>query len=315
MRIGFIGLGNMGAPMAGHLAKRDHDVVVYDIDVTRAARLAKEIGATVANAIKDVADADIIVTMLPTGRDVRHALVEADDGALFKALHPGTIVIDMSSSEPVGTQVLGAELRKRKAILIDAPVSGGVARAKSATLAIMIGGDDKTAIARARPVLQLMGDRLFETGGLGSGHAMKALNNFVAATSFAATAEAMMIGARFGLDRATMVDIMNVSTGRNFHTDVVMKEHVVGEKFATGFAIGLLAKDVGIAEGLGVAMGVEAPLTELVSRRWASARDKVGAMRDNTEAYLAWSAESDKTATTPHATSAAPKSASRTAKT
>jgi 3-hydroxyisobutyrate dehydrogenase len=301
MRIGFVGLGNMGAPMAGHLAKSVHDVSIFDIDLGRADDLAKSIGAMVARSIQDVAAADIIVTMLPTGKDVRQALIEADDGAFFKALRPGTIIIDMSSSEPVGTQALGAELKKRKTILIDAPVSGGVARAKTATLAIMIGGDDKDSIARARPVLQLMGDRLFDTGGLGSGHAMKALNNFVAATSFAATAEAMMIGARFGLDRAKMVDIMNVSTGRNFHTDVVMKEHVVGEKFATGFAIGLMAKDVGIAEGLGAAMGVEAPLTELVSRRWASARDKIGAQRDNTEAYLAWNAPPKNAAMTPKA--------------
>ena len=227
--------------------------------------------------------------MLPTGADVRQALTKADAGALLKALEPGTIVVDMSSSEPVGTRKLGAELAKKKVALIDAPVSGGLARAKTATLAIMIGGDDNAAIERARPVLRKMGDRLFETGGLGSGHAMKALNNFVAATSFAATSEAMLIGTEFGLDPGTMVEIMNVSTGRNFHTDVVMKDHVVAKKFATGFTIGLLAKDVAIAEALAEAMAIDAPLTRLVSARWAAARDAVGPTRDNTEAYLAWS--------------------------
>jgi 3-hydroxyisobutyrate dehydrogenase len=133
-----------------------------------------------------------------------------------------------------------------------------------------------------------MGDRLFETGGLGSGHAMKALNNFVAATSFAATAEAMLIGRRFGLDESTMVEIMNVSTGRNFHTDVVMKEHVIGGRYATGFAVGLLAKDVKIAADLGEAVGLDAPLSRLVGARWAEARDHLGPTRDNTEAILAW---------------------------
>ncbi len=290
MRIGFIGIGNMGEPMAAHLAGSQHELLVFDLDASRAARFAGEYKARAVD-LPALAAADIIVTMLPTGRDVRHAVLEAKEGALGMALRPGTIIVDMSSSEPVGTRDLGAALAARQVTLIDAPVSGGVARAKTATLAIMIGGDDATAVERALPVLRLMGDRLFRTGGLGTGHAMKALNNFVAATAFAATSEAMLIGERFGLDRAVMIDIMNVSTGRNFHTDLVMKDHVIGQKFATGFAIGLLAKDVGIAEDLGRAMAVEAPLTELVSRRWAEARDAVGAGRDNTEAYLAWSGE------------------------
>ena len=294
MRIGFIGIGNMGAPMAEHIARGGHDVVVFDLDADRSKRFAQAHGATAAPDLASIAATDIVVTMLPTGKDVRHVVLNADGGALGKALRPGGIVIDMSSSEPVGTRELGAALAARQVILIDAPVSGGVARAKTATLAIMIGGDDKAAMARALPVLRLMGDRLFETGGLGTGHAMMALNNFVAATAFAATSEAMMIGDRFGLDRAAMIDIMNVSTGRNFFTDVVMKEHVIGETFATGFAIGLLAKDVHIARELGQAMAVEAPLTELVGERWAAARDAVGPGRDNTEAYIAWSAKPPK---------------------
>jgi 3-hydroxyisobutyrate dehydrogenase len=288
MRIGFIGLGNMGDPMAGHIAKGGQELVVFDIDVARAQQFAATHGAKAARDLAAIGAADVIITMLPTGGDVHQAIVEAQSGALLAALRPGAIVIDMSSSEPVGTQRLGAKIAARNATLIDAPVSGGVARALTGTLAIMIGCDDPTSVIKARPVLNLMGDRLFETGGLGTGHAMKALNNFVAASSFAATAEAMMIGAAFGLDRGKMVEIMNVSTGRNFHTDVVMKEHVVGAKFATGFAVGLLAKDVKIAEELGEAVKVDAPLTKLVSRRWAEARDKVGATRDNTEAYLAW---------------------------
>ncbi len=289
MRIGFIGIGNMGEPMAGHIAKGGHDLILHDLDPARASAFASAHNAKAAKNLADLAGAEIIITMLPTGKDVRQAIMQAEAGALVKALQPGTIIIDMSSSEPIGTRDLGAELARRKVTLLDAPVSGGVVRAKSGTLAIMIGGDDGKAIERATPVLKLMGDRLFETGGLGTGHAMKALNNFVAASSFAATAEAMMIGAQFGLDRGKMVEIMNVSTGRNFHTDVVMKEHVVGGKFATGFAVGLLAKDVAIAEALGQAMNIDAPLTQLVSRRWAAARDTVGATRDNTEAYLAWS--------------------------
>jgi 3-hydroxyisobutyrate dehydrogenase len=289
MRIGFIGIGNMGEPMAGHLAKGGHAITVFDADPRRAVAFAKTHKASAATQVAVLAACDVIVTMLPTGKDVADALTKADGGALLKALQPGTIVIDMSSSEPVGTQTLGKTLAEKKVVLIDAPVSGGVARARTGTLAIMIGTDDTAALEQVRPVLRLMGDRLFETGGLGSGHAMKALNNFCAAAAFAATSEAMMIGDKFGLDRAKMIEVMNVSTGRNFHTDVVMREHVIGGKFATGFTVGLLAKDVAIAATLGNAMGIDAPVLDLVTRRWAEARDAVGPMRDNTEAYLAWS--------------------------
>ncbi len=152
----------------------------------------------------------------------------------------------------------------------------------------MIGGDDKPAIERARPILSLMGDRLFETGGLGSGHAMKSLNNYIAAATFAASAEALLIGQRFGLDPATMFDIINVSTGRSFISEVVMKEHVITGKFATGFTVGLLAKDVRIAADLGEAMNLDAPVLRLVRDRWALARDRLGATRDNAEAVKSW---------------------------
>jgi 3-hydroxyisobutyrate dehydrogenase len=287
MRIGFVGIGNMGGPMAANVAKAGHEVVAYDTDAARLAAWAEETGAR-AGTLAEIGAQDIVVLMLPTGAIVRSVVLDADGGALAAALKPGTIVVDMSSSEPIGTQELGAELKTRGAVLVDAPVSGGVARAKTGTLAIMIGGDDPDAIAKVKPMLGTMGDRLFETGPLGSGHAMKALNNFVAATSFASTAEAMLIGKRFGLDLTTMIEIMNVSTGRNFHTDVVMKDHVIGEKYGTGFAVGLLAKDVKIAADLGRAMKVEAPLSELVGRRWAEARDALGSDSDNTKAILAW---------------------------
>ncbi len=287
MRIGFVGIGNMGGPMAANVAKAGHEVVAYDTDAARLAAWAEEAGAR-SGTLAEIGAQDIVVLMLPTGAIVRSVVLDADGGALAAALKPGTIVVDMSSSEPIGTQELGAELKTRGAVLVDAPVSGGVARAKTGTLAIMIGGDDPDAIAKVKPILGTMGDRLFETGPLGSGHAMKALNNFVAATSFASTAEAMLIGKRFGLDLTTMIEIMNVSTGRNFHTEVVMKDHVIGEKYGTGFAVGLLAKDVKIAADLGRAMKVEAPLSELVGRRWAEARDALGSDSDNTKAILAW---------------------------
>lgn len=289
MKIGFIGIGNMGAPMACNIAKKGFELKVFDSDAARCEAFAERNGVACTTSLAELAKSDVIVTMLPTGKIVREVLLEAQDGALAAGLRAGSIVVDMSSSEPVGTRELGALLRQRGVFLVDAPVSGGVPRAASGELAIMYGGDDAQAIERVLPLLAAMGTRLFATGSLGSGHAMKALNNYVAAAGFAACAEALIIGKRFGLDAGNMVDIMNVSTGRNFHTDVVLKEHVVGEKYATGFAVGLLAKDVGIAADLGVAVGVDAPVSRLVRERWAQARDFLGAERDNSAAFLAWS--------------------------
>ncbi|HXQ25718.1 MAG TPA: NAD(P)-dependent oxidoreductase [Candidatus Acidoferrales bacterium] len=288
MRVGFIGIGNMGWPMAGHIARAGYELMVFDADAEKSARFAREHNCRAAADLAEVAQNEIIVTMLPTGKIVREALLENQDGAFAKALRPGTLVIDMSSSEPVGTRELGKALERSGVILIDAPVSGAVPRAKTGTLAIMIGGNDKAAIERAKPLLLSMGKQLFETGPLGTGHAMKALNNYIAAAGYTAVAEALLIGERFGLDQGAMVDILNASTGRNFTTEVMVKEHVLGGKFATGFALGLMAKDVKIAADLGEAVRLDAPLSRLIRERWAAARDRLGATSDTSSAILGW---------------------------
>jgi len=288
MRVGFIGIGNMGWPMAGHIAKAGHELMVFDADAEKSARFAREHNCRAAADLAEVAQNEIIVTMLPTGKIVREALLENQGGAFAKALQPGTLVIDMSSSEPVGTRELGKALERSGVILIDAPVSGAVPRAKTGTLAIMIGGNDKAAIGRAKPLLLSMGKQLFETGSLGTGHAMKALNNYIAAAGYTAVAEALLIGERFGLDQGAMVDILNASTGRNFSTEMMIKEQVLGGKFATGFALGLMAKDVKIAADLGEAVKLDAPVSRLIRERWAMARERLGATNDTSAAILGW---------------------------
>jgi len=288
MKIGFIGLGNMGGPMAANVARAGHEVLAYDADAARLAQFAAETGARAAASLEELGSCEAVIAMLPTGAVVREVLLSAQDGGFLRNFHPDLLVIDMSSSEPVGTRELGAELAKHDVRLVDAPVSGGMARAADGTLAIMLGADEETDARRAEPILCTMGARIFRTGPLGSGHAMKALNNYVSAASFAATAEALLTGRRFGLDPAVMVDIMNVSTGKNFHTEVVMKDHVVDRRFATGFKIGLLTKDVRIAVDLAEAMDVETPVLDLVYDRWKGATDRLGADRDNSEAVLSW---------------------------
>ncbi len=279
----------MGWPMAGNLAKKGFAVVAYDKDTSRAEGFAREHGpsCTAAASPRELAPVDALITMLPTGADVRQALLE-DGGGIAPHLRRGTLVIDMSSSDPVGTRALGRELESRGLVFMDAPVSGAVPRAHTGTLAIMIGSEDRAAIERARPILLGMGERLFEVGPLGAGHAMKALNNFIAGAGFAAVSEALLAGKRFGLDPTTMIDVLNASSGRSWITELVMKEQVIAGRHSSGFALGLLAKDVKIAADLAAAMKLDAAVMQVVSERWIEARDQLGYGRDNTEAIRAW---------------------------
>ncbi len=287
-RVGFIGIGNMGWPMAANIAKAGHDLAVFDLNRDRVARFAAEHNSRAASSVGEIAQNEFVITMLPTSQHVRDALLSDESGAFAKSLRPGVIVIDMSSSDPVATRNLAPELARRGATLLDAPVSGAVPRAVTGKLAIMIGGDDPSAIARSKPLLSAMGDRLFDTGPLGSGHAMKALNNYIAAAGYTAVVEALMIGEKFGLDQSVMVDILNASTGRNFTTENMIKQQILSGQFATGFALGLMAKDVKIAADLGEAVRLDAPVSRLLRERWAAARDRLGPARDTSEAMLAW---------------------------
>jgi 3-hydroxyisobutyrate dehydrogenase len=286
VKVTFIGVGNMGKPMAGNVVKGGHDVFLFDADPSRAAAVAAEIGAAPLRHLREAAVAEIIVTMLPDGHVVRAVML--GDGGIASVARPGTIVIDMSSSQPMVTRDTGAALKLRDIVLIDAPVSGGVARALTGTLTIMIGSDNTAAVAKAKPVLSCLGTTFFEVGGLGSGHAAKALNNVVAAANYAVLAEAMLTAERYGIEPDMFVDIVNASTGQSFLSSVVMKNFVLTKRFNTGFAVGLLAKDAAIAAELCKELGFDAPHIELASQRWAQARDALGAGEDNSKAISVW---------------------------
>lgn len=290
--VGFIGIGNMGWPMAMNVHEAGYDLTVFDMDSARSESFAVASGARSAASLAELGVMEFVVTMLPNGHVVREVLMDADDGAFINNVRTGCIVIDMSSAEPTGTVALAKELADHGVTLIDAPVSGGVPRAKLGNLAIMIGANDSDVLASARPLLATMGEQLFETGATGSGHATKALNNLIAASCFAATSEALLIAKRFGLDLNTFIDVVNVSTGHTFHSDKVMKDHVIGGQFATGFALGLLVKDVGIANELCEAVNMQAPLSKLVHKRWQEALDVKGFSADNSEAIQVWDDDS-----------------------
>ncbi len=285
--IGFVGVGTMGWPMAKNLAAAGYHLTVRDANAEQQNRFVSEFGGTSAEGPRAFADLEAVVTMLPTGVIVRDVMLEWD-GGIAAALRRGTVVIDMSSSDPMGTRQLGAALAERGVALVDAPVSGALVRATAGTLTIMIGGDDEEAISRAEPLLKVMGERLFRTGSLGTGHAMKALNNYVAATAFASAAEALIVGHRFGLDPGVMMDVMNHSTGRSFNTELTIPQEVLTRRFGTGFALSLMAKDVGIAADLAEAMSVEAPTSRLMRKVWADALAGVGPTPDFTKAITHW---------------------------
>lgn len=284
-RIGFVGIGHMGAPMSANIAAKGLPLTIYDMDQERTRQHAARIGATPAASLAELGEAsDIVVTMLPTGAIVRKVM---EDG-LADALDPDSLVIDMSSSVPTGSLELHAWLAEKGIRFIDAPVSGAVPRATTGTLAIMVGAETDADFERAEPVLLCMGDRIFRTGGIGTGHAMKALNNFTAAAGFAAASEALILGSRFGLDPKTALDIMNVSTGRNFSTESTIGENVLNGAFASGFGLALLTKDVKIAADLSKNLGANLPLVAETSAWWDRALNELGGEKDHTEAYKVW---------------------------
>jgi len=196
----------------------------------------------------------------------------------------GAIVIDMSSSDLDTTRDLGRRLAKRGVAMLDSPVSGAKAKAKDGTLPLMVGSDPK-ALKRARPVLLAMGNAIFPPGALGSSHVVKALNNYLGAADTITGFEALLIGDAYGLDTKVMVDAINASTGKNSTTERKIPQQVFIGAFASGFLLSLMAKDVGIAEGLAKRTKVPAPYLAATLRIWRDAALKLRPCADHTELY------------------------------
>lgn len=276
-RIAFIGIGNMGWPMAARLVGAGFEVVACDAVPDRAGRFADEVGGEAAgDAAAAVRGADAVVTILPTSKHVAEAVAAMGD-----ALAPGTLLIEMSSGSPTATRNIAESLAGREVTVIDAPVSGGVPKAKTGELAIMLGGE-AAAVARAEPVLRAMGTSLTHVGGVGAGQAMKALNNLMGAAGFLIGIEALLIGQRFGLDPALMVDVLNASTGMNSSTQRKFKQFVLSRRFDAGFGLELMAKDCSVAMEVARDTATPAPFAALCREMWASAVALLGPGQDHT---------------------------------
>jgi 3-hydroxyisobutyrate dehydrogenase len=280
-KIGFVGVGAMGWPMASNLIKAGFTVQIADARPAQASKFAAETGARVAASLRALGEAsDFVITMLPTSKIVRSVLLDANGVAA--GLRPGTVVIDMSSGVPAETVAIAKELATRSLAMIDAPVSGGVRKAITGELAIMVGGD-KDVAAKADSILKAMGKSVIRAGGIGSGQAMKALNNLVSAGGFLIGIEALLVGRKFGLDPAVMVDILNASTGMNNSTQVKFKQFVLSESFGSGFSLDLMVKDISIALDVAKDLEVNAPFSALCRNIWAAAQADLGTGRDHTE--------------------------------
>ena len=282
--VGFVGIGNMGAPMARRLAEAGHRLTLYDLDRSAAGTLASAFdGVSVSDSLAALgAASDPVITMLPDSLAVRRAILGDGDG-VAAGLRPGALAIDMSSSAPTDTLALGEDLAERGIDLVDAPVSGGVPRARDGSLTIMTGGAPG-AVARATPLLETMGS-VRATGALGTGHAMKALNNYVSAAGLLATCEALIVAGRFGLDPRVANEILKSSTGRNNTTDLKVERYMLSRAFDSGFALDLMRKDVGVARTLAGKLGLDAPWLAACEALLIEAADSLGPGADHTEAF------------------------------
>jgi len=250
MKIGFIGLGNMGAPMARNLLKAGHSVRVFDVVADNVAKLAAD-GATVAVSARDaVARAQILITMLPSSPHVR-AVYLGDEGVIGAAV-PGTTLIDSSTIDPQTAREVAAAAAARGLAMADAPVSGGTGGALAGTLTFMIGAAPDT-FAAIKPVLAQMGKNIVHCGPAGTGQVAKICNNLLLGISMIGVAEAMNLGVSLGIDPKVLAGVINTSSGRCWSSDTynpypgVMENVPAARGYSGGFGADLMLKDLGLA--------------------------------------------------------------------
>ena len=275
LTIAFIGLGNMGLPMAANLAKAAHRVTAFDLSADAVAKARTQGLQIAASAAEAVEGADVVVSMLPASRHVE-SLFLGDDGLLSR-LASGALVIDCSTIAPASAKKVAQAAAARGLAMIDAPVSGGTAGATAGTLTFIVGGD-AVALERARPVLQDMGKNIFHMGDAGAGQVAKLCNNMALGVIMAVTGEALALGVAHGLDAKVLSQMMAVSTGRSWATEVcnpwpgVLENAPASRGYSGGFGSDLMLKDLGLAVEAAMGIGATIPLGELARNLYAMNR-------------------------------------------
>jgi 3-hydroxyisobutyrate dehydrogenase len=274
-KIGFIGVGNMGGPMAINLVKAQHAVQVFDIVPELSAKVGDAGAAVMSSALDAATDVDVVVSMLPASHHVE-ALYLSDSGLLAK-LPDSTLVIDCSTISPETAKKVSAAAAERNIEMLDAPVSGGVGGAQAGTLTFIVGGTEK-AFKEAGPVLSSMGKNLFHAGGAGAGQVAKICNNMLLSVLMSGTAEALQLGVDSGLDPAVLSEIMRKSSGGNWALEVynpfpgVMENVPASNDYNGGFLVDLMIKDLGLAMDTAQAVGAATPMGSLARNLYLNLR-------------------------------------------
>ena len=275
--VAFLGLGAMGYPMAGHLAQR-YETLVWNRTHEKALAHAAEFGSKAVTSVAEAAEADILFTCLPTSEEVAQL-----SPAVISGAHEGLVWVDCTSGDPETTRNLARHLSKRGIEFVDAPVSGGTAGAIAGNLSVMYGGSEAT-LEDVRPVLETFAAKIVRVGDVGSGHAVKAINNVLLAVNLWAAGEGLAALAALGVDVPRALEAINLSSGRSNATENLIGQRVLTREFPITFKLGLLAKDAGIALDVAHGAGTPAPLIALAESLIRAASREIGPDEDHSAA-------------------------------
>jgi 3-hydroxyisobutyrate dehydrogenase len=264
MKISFIGLGAMGYPMAGHLAK-GHELTVWNRTPDVAERHSEEFGCVVAENLDECADAEVILTILPTS-DVVESVVEK----LLPRLRKGTLWIDSTSGDPVSSRRTGKRLAEKGIRFIDAPVTGGVPGAVEGNLTVMVGGASEDYVM-AGAILKSFGSRIVHVGETGAGHAVKAANNALLATNMWAAAECLLTLRKLGIDLKSALEVINSGSGRSYASEELLPPRILDGEWPLSFRLSLHEKDIRIAEAMSRSEKASSPLLSLTTQLYTAA--------------------------------------------
>jgi 3-hydroxyisobutyrate dehydrogenase len=282
MKIAFLGLGAIGAPMAAHLASEPLELTVWNRSREKAIAFAAKHSCTAAStAAESVRGAQVVITCLPSSREVKDVVL--GESGMAAGISSGALMIDCTSGDPSTSKEIAEILAGKGVDFIDAPVSGGVKGAVAGTLTVMCGGS-VAAVDRARPVLERFGRKIVRCGDIGAGDAVKAMNQALLAIHIWSAGEALAALARLGVDTHLALDVINGSSGRSNSSENLFTERVIGRAFPRTFKLALLDKDVGIAADIAKEEGISVPLIELAAKLFSEAHEILGEEADHVEA-------------------------------
>ena len=282
MKIAFIGLGDIGALIASHLAREPFELTVWNRTTAKAEEFARNHKASVAaNPAEAVRDAAAVITCLPSSVEVE-AVLHGENG-IIDAMRKGSVLIDCTSGDPPTSRSIAAELGGRGVEFIDAPVSGGTTAARAGTLTVMWGGEI-TVFERVRLVVEAFGKKIVHAGPVGSGDALKAVNNALLAVHILSAAEGLAILVKAGVDPTVALDVINASSGRSNSSENLIPQRVLTRAFPRTFRLALLEKDIAIAAVMAEDLEANTPLISLTAERFHQAREKLGENADHVEA-------------------------------